>query len=90
MTPMIESALLPVLLALLTGGGIGSLISARIAARKNNLDELRGIISEQQRYIDRLEAGVENLQARADALAQRVAALECENVGLRSRAEWGG
>lgn len=79
----VEELLLPIALALLTGGGIGSLISARIAARKNNLDELRGIIAEQQRYIDRLEASVENLQTRADALAMRVAALECENVGLR-------
>lgn len=79
----VEELLLPIALALLTGGGIGSLISARIAARKNNLDELRGIIAEQQRYIDRLETSVENLQTRADALAMRVAALECENVGLR-------
>lgn len=78
-----ETLVLPVVIALLTGGGIGAIFSARVAARKNNLDELRGIIAEQQRYIDRLEASVANLQTRADSLAQRVAALECENGNLR-------
>lgn len=53
----------PVVIALLTGGGIGGIVSARVAARKNNLDELRGIISEQQQYIDRLEERVDKLEA---------------------------
>lgn len=52
----------PVVIALLTGGGIGSIVSARVAARKNNLEELRGIIAEQQQYIDRLEERVDKLE----------------------------
>jgi hypothetical protein len=71
--------LLQLLIALTAGGGIGSLISARVAARRNSLDELRGIIEEQRRYI-------ESLEARIDSLSERLRAQECEIALLRSQA----
>ncbi len=67
------------IIALCAGGGIGSMVSARLAARRNNLDELRGIIAEQRAYIDQLEK-------RVDALTERVRELECGQLGARSGA----
>lgn len=66
----------PVVIAALSGGGIGSIITARVAARRNSFDELRGIIDEQQGYIDRLTARVDRLEAEN-------ATLRCELDQLR-------
>lgn len=64
------------IIGLFAGGGIGSLISARLAARRSNLDELKDIIREQREYIERLET-------RIDALSERVCVLEGENAALK-------
>ncbi len=64
------------IIGLFAGGGIGSIISARLAARKSNLDELKAIIEQQRVYIEKLEA-------RLDRLNERVNKLECENDALR-------
>jgi len=64
-------------LAISIATAIGTLVGYRTAARKTDLDVLRGIIAELRLRIEELETENERLQ-------QRIEELETENRRLRS------
>lgn len=51
---------------------VGTVVTARASAKKNEVDALRGIIEELKNYIDDLEGDKEDLQTWAERLVCQV------------------